>query len=254
MALQVWLPLNGNLDNQGVKDYSLSIARGAEVYDNNGKIGKCFYANGVNTISIENIIPDVYNYTGYSLCAWFCIETQNTVHTGSAIISAGNWNQQVLNLAVGGFNTDHYSGLYVSGTSWGHRYSYNFYLNTWYHVVVCSDGVKTYAYVNGQLVGNTEPGFLPTNILGNNIYIGGATYYSGMQFFGRINDVRIYDHCLSPKEVSEIAKGLVLHYKLDDIPQQNLLPEISDANYSIANYANHTPGTINNGVYHVDGY
>jgi len=30
-----------------------------------------------------------------------------------------------------------------------------------------------------------------------------------------INDVRIYDHALSPREVAEIAKGLVLHYPLN---------------------------------------
>lgn len=254
MALQVWLPLNGDLNNQGLSNYSLSIARGSEIYDSSGKIGKCFYANGVNTIKIQNIIPDFYNYTGYTLSAWLYVEAQNTVHTGSAVISAGNWNQQVLNLSLGTRETNRYSSLYVSGTSWVHRYPYNFYINTWYHVVVSSDGIKTYAYVNGTLIGDTQAGFLPTNIQGNDIYIGGASYYSGMQFFGKINDVRIYDHCLSPKEVKEISKGLVLHYPLNNIPQQNLLPEISTTNYSINNYSNRTPGTINNGVYHVDGY
>ena len=39
---------------------------------------------------------------------------------------------------------------------------------------------------------------------------------SGTYLNGFLNDVRIYDHCLSDKEVEEISKGLVLHYKLDD--------------------------------------
>ena len=216
MSLAVWLPLNGDLHNQGLKQYNLTMFRGTETYNNNGKIGKCFYSNGTNTIKIMNIIPDFYNYSGYSFCAWFYIEAQNTSHTGSAIISAGNWNDQVLNLSVGDWETDHYKYLYVSGTSWNNKYQYNFQKNTWYHVVVSSDGIRTRAYVNGILLGDTLAGFLPSSIEGNDICIGGATYYPGMQFYGRINDVRIYNHALSPKEVEEIAKGLVLHYKLDN--------------------------------------
>ena len=217
MSLQVWLPLNGDLKNQGLTNYNLSMFRGTEVYNDNGKIGKCFYANGVNTIKILNIISDFYNYTSYSLCAWFYIEAQNTAHTGSAIISGGNWNYEVLNLAVSDWSSDHYTRLRVSNTNWTKTYSYNFSLNTWYHVVVSSDGNKTYAYVNGQLIGNTVAGFLPTSISGNDICIGGATYNGNMQFFGRINDVRIYDHCLSQKEVEELSKCLVVHYHLDNV-------------------------------------
>lgn len=216
MSLQVWLPLTSDLHNQGLSDYSISMFRGTETYNANGKLGKCFYANGVNTIKILNIIPDFYNYTAYSISAWFYIEARNTSHSGSAIISAGNWNSQVINLAVSDWSSDHYTLLRISGTSWGKTYSYNFNLNTWYHVVVSCDGSKTYAYVNGVLIGDTQPSFLPSSIEGNDIAIGGATYYSGMQFFGRINDVRIYNHCLSQKEIKEISKGLVAHYTLGD--------------------------------------
>ena len=60
MSLRVWLPLNGTLDNQGLDDYNIEMVRGSEIYDSMGKIGKCFYSNGVNTIKIKNIITDFY--------------------------------------------------------------------------------------------------------------------------------------------------------------------------------------------------
>ena len=224
MSLQVWLPLNGDLHNQGCSNYTIGIARGSETYNNSGKIGKCFYSNGVNTLKITNIIPDIYNYSSYSLSAWFYIETNNTSHTGSSIISSGNWNQQLLNLAVSDWSTDHYTKLRISGSNWTRTYNYNFYKNTWYHAVVCDDGTHTYGYVNGILIGNTAASFLPSSIEGSDIYIGGATYSGSMQFFGKINDVRIYDHCLSAAEIKEISQGLVLHYKLDGLNNASILP------------------------------
>lgn len=38
-------------------------------------------------------------------------------------------------------------------------------------------------------------------------------------FNGLVNDVRIYDECLSPKQVKELSKGLVAHYKFDKITE-----------------------------------
>lgn len=48
---------------------------------------------------------------------------------------------------------------------------------------------------------------------------------------------------------------MVLHYKLDDIHPENLIPfNLTTSNYSINNYSNRTPGSITNNIYHVDGY
>jgi hypothetical protein len=229
MSLKVWLPLDGDLRNLGTSNYEISTFRGTETYNNNGKIGKCFYSNGVNTLKIINIVPDIYNYSAYSLSAWCCVEAQNTTHSGTAIISAGNWNNQLLNLSMSNWSSDHYTKLRISGTDWSRAYNYNFYKNIWYHIVVCDDGQHTYAYVNGNLIGDTLESFLPNSIVGNDMCIGGATYYNGMQFFGKINDVRIYDHCLSAAEVKEIAQGLVLHYKLDG--------PMGGANFNLGNYS-----------------
>ena len=43
-------------------------------------------------------------------------------------------------------------------------------------------------------------------------YNGGHSY----DWEGMLNDFRVYDHCLSPVEIKEIARGLILHYKFDD--------------------------------------
>jgi len=95
-------------------------------------------------------------------------------------------------------------------------YSYNFYLNTWYHVVLTSGNGAMRAYVNGELIGDSYAAFTPNSLEQNWICIGNGTYTNVFNFYGQMNDVRIYDHCLSAKEVHEIAKGLILHYKLDD--------------------------------------
>ena len=53
MALRVWLPLNGSLENKGVSDYEIRSANITIADD--GKIGKCYSFNGSNSyINITN--------------------------------------------------------------------------------------------------------------------------------------------------------------------------------------------------------
>ena len=70
MSLRVWLPLDGDLRNLGTSSYTINIFRGNNAYASTGILGECFYAGGSNTLKIINILPDIYNYSAYTLCAW----------------------------------------------------------------------------------------------------------------------------------------------------------------------------------------
>ena len=64
MSLQIWMPLMGNLNNQGLEtNYTVS---GSPTYSSNGKIGKCL--NTKNTIEIN--APVMINLKSWSVCFW----------------------------------------------------------------------------------------------------------------------------------------------------------------------------------------
>ena len=46
MSLRVWLPLNGNLNNYGISD--ITVTNNGATVDNNGKIGKCYKFDGTS--------------------------------------------------------------------------------------------------------------------------------------------------------------------------------------------------------------
>lgn len=68
-------------------------------------------------------------------------------------------------------------------------------------------------YVNGVQVGTSTGTCTSTNWTYDTIIArsNSTRYY---------NDIRIYNHALSAKEVKEISKGLILHYNFEDNCQQ----------------------------------
>lgn len=142
------------------------------------------------------------------------------------------------------------NGQYNSGIS--------FTYNQWNHLFATFDGTNLKTYINGLLV-NTKAitnSLLPRTNLTIGARCRGTNSYD-CYFNGKINDVRIYDHCLSDKEVEEISKGLILHYKLDGgptFPAKNLLLEStkdkgeSHTTYNIADF-NFSEALVSGGNY-----
>lgn len=211
MSLQVWLPLNGNLKNYGVGDLTTASVQSGVVIDDNSKIGKCYTNSGSNTCVST---PIVFNSNQFSLCSWVKVNSRRN-----------NWCKA---LGLAGSGT--YIGLGCEHTN-SSSYGFHFYKTidgnnttifdtyplhsqngTWVHYAMCYDGVKYYIYQNGTLIksGNTNKTNIPVNMTSLLLFGGVNGNYSNCS----LNDVRLYDECISPKIVKEISKGLVCHYPL----------------------------------------
>ena len=208
MSLRVWLPLNGNLENKGISDIEMIGAPAS--WDTNGKIGKCATFTGSTNNVIYNNTTD-YNYTdNFSWAIW--IKTNFTGTATQFIFTNGRAD-------AGG----HGYGLRCTSATVCNCYFGSRTIpvsvtgGEWTHLAFTKSGTDIKIYKNGILeFKETFSGTLPTYSDGNGLGLGCFHYASNIYpYYGSINDFRIYDHCLSQKEVKEIGQGLILHYKLN---------------------------------------
>lgn len=204
--LRLWLPLNGDLHNQGLDDVTIT-STSLEFVDG-GKIGaKCSKGSS----------------------GWFAIPSM----AGAKQMSFAYWGK--LNAVTSTNWLDSFSWYTTNGSS-SHRSRQEFYYSTgtsmttgvwyynkdnsgftgqqvgvWYHYAFTIDYEKGKSefYIDGELKKTTSDVNTGYYVSGNNFLF----QESGLDY--SMNDLRIYDNILSPKEVKELSKGLVLHYPLN---------------------------------------
>lgn len=226
MGLQIWLPLNGDLTNNGLATTTFS---GTPTWKTYGKLsGKSL--NLQNRVTCST--PSLNGVQFFSIAFWGRIEanadsTANWMDViGFTDISTGGTSGQFRfetgygNTAYGGIHWhDNATNAVINGS-----YTYNTAseYNNWHHIVVTVSDTAVKSYYDGKLK-QTHTTNLNKGHLNGNWWLGESTTQ------GCIQDVRIYDYALSDKEVEEIAKGLVLHYKLDNNGRgnPNLIPNTS---------------------------
>lgn len=217
MSLQVWLPLNGTLENNGLLNYIPEIQTSTTLaYTDNGKIGKALSTGGI--IMPAAITKQILNNSAFSYCCWIYplgetgSTTQRAMIFGNDTMSTLGGRQFSL-FQYPSCNDLHWSwqtcinGTYtvvMGGIKYGCLPS-----KTWTHLAVTFGNKTGKIYINGELLHtfsgtyNTDSFEFDTQLIHNSAY-----HY--------LNDIRLYNHCLSPKEVKEISKALILHYPLSD--------------------------------------
>lgn len=212
MALRVWLPLIRDINNQGISSFTLTNSGATNV--TGGKLGKCYSFNS-KCLYGSFPVSTVFNTNNISESAWVKFTTTNSAQYVINLGSVSSWQSKL------SFHIN--NGLFyaiINGVEQNSGISIS--INVWHHLAVTYDGSNLKFYVDGILKKtNAVPSSAFT--VGNNIVIGARTNNSTNTAFayyitnnGCINDVRIYDHTLSQKEISELAKGLICHYTLDN--------------------------------------
>lgn len=209
MGLQVWMPMIGNINNQGLSN--LSNLSGNYVQGTCSTFGKCL--NVPNSSPISFTADGLVNAKKFSVCFWTLADNS----------TKADWNQM---LQLGDKKTDgsygsnfrfescttypracsfHNNGIYaitggsrILGSSNG----------TWYHVCVTYDGTELKSYTNGNLIGTD---------VGNGGYLTGYVQIGSANYFGLMNDLRIYDEVISQKQIRGIYNLQIIHYPLNNI-------------------------------------
>lgn len=207
MALQIWLPLNGNLNNQGLNTYTIS---NTGVIDSLGKIGSCYSYSKQYTLISGDIIS---NLSKFSISCWVYLTNASTYNIFTSENSSGYWQFLLGNNSIKVRDS-------VSGLS-GSRIEKTITAipsSVWVHITVVYDEGVVKVYQNGVLKDTLTFHSGATMNTHDKMYIGadGLNNISSYPGNCKINDFRVYNHCLSDKEVSEISKGLILHYKLSE--------------------------------------
>lgn len=218
MALKAWYPLNGNVYNQGTEG-TLQLAQTTAPAWAVGKVTAQSMSTGGYKWS-ANQTAKVLNNEEFSYACWFYVdEASGTTASNYKIIfgNVGGTNNSNRKFTCGQYPT--VNGFHVS--SWDGsslisccRIDDALPSYKWTHICYSYRKGSIKIYINGVLRATTSL------TMANSSYAAETQVlwnYNGR----RIQDVRIYDHALSAKEVAELAKGLMLHYPLTAIADAN---------------------------------
>ena len=241
MSLQVWLPLNGDLHNQGLKQSSIITSTNFSS-SNTGKIGTCMKITSTTDLKyIPNFNTDELSFGGWfkfnkseiePIITGATYSSSATTPTGNLL---GNTNYGGIGLVWTGnnyYSSNSFNSISVFATlrtsSVNNSTSgFTIDFDTWTHIVLTWNPTTHILsiYKNG-ILHNSKTFNNFTDGVSRTLYLNYKAIYGGngpsLNIPIYCNDIRIYNHCLSNNEIKNWSKGLVLHYPLNQ-GNENLL-------------------------------
>lgn len=203
--LCLWLPFtDGTTKNYGLTNMDV-VDYGTSVYDQ-GKLGKCRSFVGNGYLQLSNAFG-IESGKDFSCCYWIKEISNNILSKFRVVYQCGN-------LIIG-----HYGNKFDIYSITGNTLDLTYVCDTteWVHCCMTyqSSNNTVTIYINGVKCSTSQPKNL-TGLSGTTALIGKRSSETYL-FEGYLNDFRIYNTCLSPRQIKEISKGLICHYPLGEV-------------------------------------
>lgn len=210
IGLQLWLPLNGDIKNYGLCNAELSYSNLS--FEDSGKIGKCLSTG--NIVMSAETTGKILNNNAITISLWLYVNAPTGSDNRAMIFGneemVNNNNRKFSLFQYPTCNDFHYSWMNDTGIL-----DVGFVTNVlpsyqWTHIAVTYDNPNICVYINGELkhtssgVSNSASFHYTTNVVHNSPY-------------HKVNDFRLYDECLSSKQVKYISQAMICHYPMGNV-------------------------------------
>ena len=229
MSLQVWLPLTKDARNQGLANPTITTS--SVTWNTDGKLGtKSFSGNAsiTNTINSNDFSVSWWQKSSSTSTYDFKIPINNTGTTTTLNFYRMDYTSSVAIKICTPNNAPQMIWIYDSRNNGAN----DWILDQWNHFCITVSGatsstLQCTAYVNGKQYGQYNSSSYWFKLISGNITFSGTSSF---------NDIRIYDHCLSPMEVKKISQGLILHYNLSSNFIENTINYLDIKSNHFTNY------------------
>lgn len=269
MALQIWLPLTKDLKNYGLRQdltFSTISDTGAISMSSEGKIGPCYERTKTATKDCIRSSSTILLDNSFSMCCWALISAPGNSGSANGIITN---HSHAVNAGAGitmrYISANDYRISCNTGTGSDRTYftyagNTNIY-NKWHHLgLTYNKSTQTLRlYVDGlpETISSYNSSGVATAI-GKDLHYNMAATHTYFDLFNwstthqtsadyrpkcKLNDVRVYDHCLSAREMKIISQGLILNYKLDTSFNSAIEYDCSGYNQNGVRHGNFTSST-----------
>ena len=203
MSLLIWLPLTNDLSNKGLSSVTVTNTN-VTIDHTDANLGGCGYFNGSARIQIS-LPSGLTSLKNTTVCGWL---------KGNGPMGGISHDGNVDKACCTFVGT---SWQYPNGTNWGNITGYSS-SSEWRHVAITTAEDTITCYLNGEVIttSSVTSATKLTDLTSANFIELGSDFPGGNEYLtGRICDFRVYNHCLSKREVKELAKGLCMHLSLD---------------------------------------